>query len=233
MDGVRMLQMQQREQQRAAKAAASVNVKRGAGSVPTWGGSSRVPYLPMTNSPPPPLPTDPIGIRLLFGAMGFIALGIGTIITLGAALAGVLSIIVAGAVGERRRKHLTRRGAWFASVGGTMAVLIVVLSLALLADQPATTQMTAAERAAARARAQESMPDWVRAMNPNAERRTAVADSMATRLLDNKAVMVWAGLMGAVIGSAMIGTIAGSFAWGGFMLLYRGARGHWLAPDIP
>lgn len=186
----------------------------------------------MTDAPSPLHPIDSIGTRLLFGAMGFIALGIGTVITLGAALAGLLSIIIAGAVRERRQQRLTRRGAWFAGVGGTVAVLIVVLSIALLADQPTSKQMTTAERAQARARAQESMPDWLRAMNPNADQRTAAADSMAARLLDNRAVMIWAGLMGAVIGSAMIGTIAGSFAWGGFMLLYRGLRGRWL-PSNP
>jgi hypothetical protein len=75
------------------------------------------------------------------------------------------------------------------------------------------------------------MPDWLRAMNPNAQRQTAAADSMAAQLLDNRAVMVWAGLMGAVIASAVIGTIAGSFAWGGAMLLYRGFRGEWLPQD--
>lgn len=174
------------------------------------------------------MPVDPVGVRLLFGAMGLVALGVGTIITLGAALAGLLSIAVVGAVQARRKRHLTRGAAWFASVGGTMGVLIIVLSASLLADQPATNEMATAERAEARARVQESMPEWMRAMNPNADRRTAAADSMATRLLENKAVVIWAGLMGAVIGSVMIGAIAGSFGWGALMLLYRGVRGRWL-----
>jgi hypothetical protein len=40
--------------------------------------------------------------------------------------------------------------------------------------------------------------------------------------------MVWAGLMGTVIAAAIIGTIAGSFAWGGVMLLHRSFSGDWL-----
>jgi uncharacterized membrane-anchored protein YjiN (DUF445 family) len=51
---------------------------------------------------------------------------------------------------------------------------------------------------------------------------------MAAALLENKAVMVWAGLMGTVIAAAIIGTIAGSFAWGGVMLLHRSFSGDWL-----
>lgn len=171
-------------------------------------------------------------MRLLFGAIGLIALGIATIITLGAALAGVISIVIAGAVLSRRQKQLTRRGAWFASVGGTMTVLVVLLGIAMLADDSTRKPASVAERAEARARAEESMPDWLRAVSPNAGQRTAAADSMAAKLLENKPVMIWAGLMGAVIGSAMIGAIAGSFAWGGFMLLYRGLRGRWLSGSV-
>lgn len=179
---------------------------------------------------PPVQPAPPASIvsRVLFVAAGLIALGIGTVITLGAALAGALSIWVAGYLFSRRGRRLTRRSAWLASVGGTVAVLAILIGIAVISDNSTTRPMSAAERAEQRARATQAMPDWLRAVNPNAERQTAAADSMATRLLENKAVVIWAGLMGAVIASAMIGTIAGSFAWGGVMLLYRGARGDWL-----
>lgn len=173
-----------------------------------------------------------IGARLVFFTLGVLALAIGTLITLGAALAGVLSMgVMAWAVG-RRGGRLTRRGAWLASVGGTIAVLAVVTGTLVLSDESSRRPMTAEERAQSQARAEEAMPDWMKAMRPNAARQTAAADSVANQLLQNTAVVVWAGLMGAVLASTMIGTIAGSFAWGGAMLLYRGLRGRWM-PAAP
>jgi hypothetical protein len=183
----------------------------------------------MTSPENPLPPASSIGSRLLFGALGLIALGVATIITLGAALAGVIAIVITGAVLARKERRLTRRGAWFAGVIGTMAVLVVLIGAAMLFTSSATPPTSAAERAEARAKARESVPDWLRAMNPNAQQQTAVADSMADRLLNNKPVMIWAGMMGAVLMSTLIGVIAGSFAWGGFMLLYRAATGDWLA----
>jgi predicted PurR-regulated permease PerM len=171
------------------------------------------------------------GSRLLFGVLGLLALGIGAVITLGAALAGAIAIAVAGYVMSRQGKRLTRRGAWFASVFGTMAVVLVLMGIAVATDDSTAKPMTAAERAEQRARAQEAMPDWLKQINPNAGQRTAAADSVAEKLLQNRTVVLWAGIMGAVIGSSMIGLIAGSFAWGGVILLYRGVRGGWLGRD--
>jgi hypothetical protein len=180
----------------------------------------------MTVPPIQPAASGSVASRILFFAAGLVALGIGIVITLGAALAGAISIGIAAFVIARKGRRLTRRGAWLASVGGTVGVLAVLTGFVILTgeDKP----MTAAERAEQRAKATEVMPEWLRAVNPNAQNQTAVADSMASRLLENKAVVVWASIMGAVIASTMIGTIAGSFAWGGVMLLYRGAKGAWM-----
>ena len=164
---------------------------------------------------------------------GLAALAIGTLITLGAALAGAISIGIAAFVLKRKNRRLTRRGAWLASVGGTIGVLALFFGIAVLFNsQP---PQTAAERAEQRAQAREAMPDWLRAINPNVQKQGQAADSMAAALLENKAVMVWAGLMGTVIAAALMGTIAGSFAWGGVMLLNRSFSGNWLpsATDDP
>lgn len=184
-------------------------------------------------SPEASTPPASLGNRILFFALGLIALGIGTIITLGAALAGAVAIGIAGYVLSRRGKRLGRRGAWFASVAGTIAVLIVLIGIAMAADKSTTRPMTAAERAEQRARAEQAMPKWMRDLNPNVGQRTAAADSMAERLMQNRTVVVWAGMMAAVVSSTLIGVIAGSFAWGGIMLLYRGFRGRWLGADAP
>ena len=157
---------------------------------------------------------------------GVAALGVGTLITLGAALAGAISIGIAALILKRRKRRLTRRTAWLASVGGTIGVLALLFGLAVLISDP--PPQSAAERAEQRARATQGMPDWLKAINPNAQGQSAAADSMAAALLENKAVMVWAGLMGTVIAAAIIGTIAGSFAWGGVMLLHRSFSGDWL-----
>jgi hypothetical protein len=184
--------------------------------------------------PVAPVQTAPPLERILFVSGGLIALGVGTIITLGAALAGAAAVGVAAYRMKRKGRRLTRRGAWLASVAGTIAVLAVLIGVSVLRNESSTRPMSAAERAEQRAKATEAMPEWLRAMSPNAQRQTAAADSMAAQLLDNRAVVVWAGLMGAVIASALIGTIAGSFAWGGVMMLYRGYRGDWLpATDSP
>lgn len=172
-------------------------------------------------------PRGSIAIRILFFLGGLIVLGVGVLITLGAAFGGAIATGIAAWVLTRRQRRLTRRGAWFASVGGTVGVLAILTGAAVLwsdARQPTT----AAERAERRAQAQQAMPDWLKTINPNAQRQSAQADSVAARLLENRAVVIWAGLMGAVIASALIGTIAGSFAWGGVMLMYRSFYGEWM-----
>lgn len=169
--------------------------------------------------------------RVLFFLAGFVALAVGTIITLGAALAGAISIGVAFLILKRKKRRLTRRGAWLASVGGTITVLALFFGISILLA-PEVKPPTPAERAEQRARATQAMPDWLRAMNPNAQKQSQTADSMAAALMDNKAVMVWAGLMGMVIASGLIGTIAGSFAWGGVLLLNRSFTGEWMPGAI-
>lgn len=169
-----------------------------------------------------------MGQRIIFGILGIIALAVGTLITLGAAIAGVIGIAIVGALAARKQRQLTRRRAWIASVAGTIVVLLAVFGISMIISEP-TKPMTPEQRAESRARAEEAMPAWMRQMNPNGAQRAAAADSMADKLLNNKPVMVWLGMMGAVIGSTILGVIAGTFAWGGFMLLYRGVRGRWLA----
>ena len=177
-----------------------------------------------------PVPTSPLA-RVFFFIAGIIALSIGTVITLGAALGGAIVIAIAAWRLRRKGSRITRRGAWFAAVAGTIGILAVLIGYSVIVSQP-TKPPTAAERAAQRQQATQAMPDWLRAMNPNAQRQTATADSMAAQLLENRAVMVWAGLMGAVIASALIGTIAGSFAWGGAMLLYRSFYRDWMPASV-
>jgi hypothetical protein len=167
-----------------------------------------------------------IPVRILLFVAGLLVLGIGVLISLGAALAGAIVVGIAAWMMKRKNQSLTRRGAWLASVGGTIAVMAVFTGVAVLTSN--ATPPTAAQRAEQRARANEAMPSWLKSINPNAQKQSEVADSMAARLLDNRAVMIWAGLMGAVIASAMIGAIAGSFAWGGVMLLYRAFHGAWM-----
>src|SRR5688572_1588823 len=189
----------------------------------------------MTAPIAPSTPTSAVS-RVLFFAAGIVALGLGIIITLGVAVVGALAIAVVAFFKRRRGRRLTRRGAWFASAVGTASVLAVVIGIAVLTDDTATKPMTSTERAEQRTKATEGMPEWLKNMNPNAQRQSAAVDSMASQLLENRAVVIWSGLMGAVIASAILGTIAGSFAWGGVMLLYRGIQGEWMpsataAPD--
>jgi hypothetical protein len=157
---------------------------------------------------------------------GILSLAIGTVITVGIGLSGAVAIGIAALVQKKKGRRLTRRGAWLASVGGTVAVLAALLGFAVLTNE--TKPSTAAERAEQRAKATEVMPDWLKAVNPNAEKQTQAADSMAAALLENKAVVVWAGLMGTVIAAGLMGTIAGSFVWGGVVLLHRSVVGEWL-----
>jgi hypothetical protein len=175
-----------------------------------------------------PQPSSPLA-RASFFVGGVLALAVGAIITLGAAIAGALSIAVAAYLYGRKGRRLTRRGAWFSSVAGTVGVLAILIGLAILGAEENQRPMTAAERAEQRAQAQAMMPEWMKAMSPGADRKRATADSMANELLENRAVVVWAGVMAAVLSATLIGTIAGSFAWGGVMLLYRGVKGDWMA----
>jgi len=186
----------------------------------------------MENPTVEPRPETSIPVRVLLFLAGLVVLGIGTLISLGAALGGAIVVGIVAWVLKRRNQSITRRGAWMASVGGTIAVMAVFTGIAVLTTNGGQPP-SAAERAAQRERATEAMPSWLKAINPNAQKQSEAADSMAAKLLDNKAVMIWAGLMGAVIASAMIGAIAGSFGWGGIMLLYRAFYGGWMrsAPE--
>src|SRR5690349_15449626 len=85
--------------------------------------------------------------RILFFAAGLVALAIGTLITLGAALAGAVSIALAAFLFKRRGRLLTRRGAWLSSVVGTVAILTVLIGVAMMTDDSAPLQKTAAQRA--------------------------------------------------------------------------------------
>lgn len=172
-------------------------------------------------------PAGSMSIRIVFFIGGLTVLAIGVLITIGAALGGAVATGIAAHVLSRRKRRLTRRGAWFASVGGTVGVLAVLTGIGVLAGQ-GSQPTTAAERAQRRAQAQQAMPDWLRTINPNAQRQSAQADSVVGQLLENKAIMVWAGLMVAVIASTLIGTIAGSFAWGGVMMMYKSFYGQWM-----
>jgi hypothetical protein len=164
--------------------------------------------------------------RVISFLAGLIALAIGAVITLGIALAGAVTIGIAALVLRKKKRRLTRRGAWFASVGGTVAALFLVFGYSMLTNIPKPP--TAAERAEQRARATQVMPDWLKAINPAAQQQTQSADSIAGAIMENKAVMVWAGLMVGFIAAALMGTIAGSFAWGGVLLLSRSFSGDWM-----
>jgi hypothetical protein len=173
----------------------------------------------MEESPLPSGPPPSVATRVFWFVGGIIALAIGALITLGIGLVGAVAIGVTAVVLKRKNRRLTRRGAWFTSVGWTVGVLAVLFGFAVLTNDTKTP--TAAERAEQRARATQAMPDWMKVVNPNAQKQTQAADSIAASLLSNKAVVVWAGLMGAVIGAGLMGTIAGSFVWGGTLLLQR------------
>src|SRR6476646_651779 len=77
----------------------------------------------MLDSSPPP---SSVLARVLFFVAGVIALAIGTLITLGAALGGAIVIAIAAWRLRRKNQRITRRGAWFASVAGTIGILAVL-----------------------------------------------------------------------------------------------------------
>ena len=134
--------------------------------------------------------------RLAFLVLGLMTLGVGLIITIGAAIAGLLAIALAGYASSRRGRNLTRRKAWLVSVGATVGLLFIVLSTAILTDDSNTRPQTAEERAEARSKVEQEMPEWMRAMRPNAGQQAAAADSMADRLLQNRAIVILGGTHG-------------------------------------
>lgn len=166
-------------------------------------------------------------VRVSLFLAGVIAIAIGAVITIGAGLAGAMAIGVAALVLKRKGHRVTRRGAWLASVAATIGVLAIAFGILVLGSGDSATP-TAAERAEQRARQKEMTPEWVKVISPNAQRQTEAADSIATALLDNKAVRLWAGLMGTAIAAGLMGTISGSFVWGGVMLMNRSFSGDWL-----
>ena len=181
----------------------------------------------MENPSVEPRPSTPVIARVGFFIAGLIALAIGTIISVGAALVGAIAIGIVAWARRRKERRITRRAAWFASVVATVGVVALFFGWAVLTSDEAKPP-TPAQRAEQRARAREAMPDWLKTVSPNAERQSEAADSIATKLLENRAVMVWAGLMATTIAAGLIGTIAGSFAWGGVMLLNRSFSGDWM-----
>ena len=178
---------------------------------------------------PPAIPAS-IGGRILYGVAGVVVLVGGAFVTLGAALAGAVSIVIASFIMRRRRRQLTRVGAWVASVAGTILAMALLLGGGMLMSPPPSTEVSAKEYAESQARAREKMPEWLKT-KAQQNGRQAAADSMAQRLLRNRGAMVWIAAVGTMIGSAMLGAIAGTIGWGAAMLLYRASRGHWLRSE--
>jgi hypothetical protein len=190
----------------------------------------------MTAAPLEPSPLgSPISKRILLFVGGVLILGLGGLITLGAALIGVVSIAIVWFVQRRKGKWLTRAGAWFASVIGTMIPLLVVMVIGFLSTPLPTP--TAAERKARMEEVQrrrDSLPDFLKKIMSAQQQGNSAArtDSLAEQLLQNKPFMTWFAGIAAMIGSAMIGLFAGSLGWAGSMLVYRGARDMWMGAEV-
>lgn len=165
--------------------------------------------------------------RILFGVGGLLALLVGTLITVGGALIGVLGIGIVWLVMRHRKRRLTRLAAWLASAGATVAALLVLIAIGALM-QPSSPNLTPEQERAAQARMRDSMPEWLKKMTPANPRQNAAADSMAQKLVQNKPVMVWFATMSAVVGASFLGAIIGTIAWGSIMMLARAFTGEWL-----
>ena len=173
-----------------------------------------------------PLRTPHTLQRIAIGVGGLLLLGFGAVITLGSELVGVAAIAIAWFVLRRRQRQLTRIRAWFISVGATAIPFLILFIVGLTSAPKMTPEERRLSMAEARAR-RDSMPGWLKGPGQQ-QQATAVADSIAQRLVENRGFMVWIAAMGALIASGVGALFAGTVAWAAAMVLYRAWRDEWL-----
>jgi hypothetical protein len=164
--------------------------------------------------------------RVLIGAGGLILLAVGAVITLGSELVGVAAIVIAWFVLRRRKRRLTRTRAWVISVGSTAIPFLILFAVGLMTAPKVTPEQRKRDMAEARAR-RDSMPVWLKGPAQQ-QQTTAVADSIAQKLMENKGFMVWIAAMGALIVSGMGALFAGTIAWGATLLFFRAVTDDWM-----
>jgi hypothetical protein len=174
-------------------------------------------------------PKSPLSRRVVIGVGGLLLLALGAPITFGTEVVGVAAIVAVWFWMRRRKRKLTRMGAWFVSVGATALPALVFFAISLASAPTLTPEQRKATMAAAQARRRDSVPEFLKKMMPGQQQQTsAAADSIAQRLLQNKGFMVWMTAMGTVIASGMIALFVGTIGWGATMLLFRAITDDWM-----
>jgi hypothetical protein len=183
---------------------------------------------------PPSSFGTPLPKRILIFSAGLLLLAIGGLITLGTELIAIAAIGIVWFVMRRRGRRLSRGGAWFASVLGTALPMLVVMGwgMARTPLSPPTAEERK-QRIEQQARIRDSMPEFLRKITANQQSAGPAVDSVADRLLQNKSVMLWAGVMMTIDGSAMVGAFVGTIGWAATMLLYRAVRDEWFGTEPP
>jgi hypothetical protein len=167
-----------------------------------------------------PAPPAPIGIRLLAGGGGILALLIGGLFTLGTALAAPVAVGLTWWILRRRGRALTRLGSLATAVCGA-TVMIALAFLLLLANLPEGSLTGAL--AAAESAEPPPQPEWLERLAPYSAQPDPIVDGVVW----SRPAMIYFGLVGFGLGCLVLGSIAGSLGWAATFLLGFAVRGRW------
>jgi hypothetical protein len=162
--------------------------------------------------------------RLLAGVGGAVLLLFGSLISAGAAFAGVLGLWLAAVIARSRRRELTRLPAWFAAAAAV--TLYAGAGIALLARALPEGTFEKIKATADSASAEQRPPAWLERMSPGTSAR--MRESATTNSPLGRGLTVY----GVIVGIAFMLALYASLSWSAAMLLTLGFSGRW-TPGAP
>ena len=163
--------------------------------------------------------------RVLAGLAGVLTLISAAPFTIGSVLAAPLGVLGARAVARRRGRVLTRGAAWLGAVVGSFVAVALVMAAVFMTLPPGFVgEVRAAADSAQAHQPPPEIPKWLERINPAARQQAAAND----RLMQNNTFMVIGGIIGSLMASSMLGTIAGSIGWLASMLFAYAFSGRWI-----
>jgi hypothetical protein len=154
-----------------------------------------------------------IVLRILSGALAIILLLLFGITTLGASLIAPFGIFLGRRIALRKGRPFTGLSSWLWAVGASMVVVIGVFMIVISLIPSEQWQEIQREIAKAQANPPPN-PSWM-----------PKPDSLTTQLVHSPTFAMVTGGLGAIIGLALFGAIAGTLGWMATVLLGYAVRG--------
>jgi len=162
------------------------------------------------------------GRRVIAAVVGAVTLGIAGIVTAGIALAAPVGMAAARVIMHRRHKPSTLRSSWWGAVGAVAIVFLVFFGAVLVRAPAGTFAKVQRSADSAAAVASEHPPAWLRRVGPG---NVATAPQLGRQT--TRALALFGGVAGGIIGSIVLGAVIGTVGWGASLPLAFAINGRW------